>query len=129
MEFDKYLGGGVFCLVLFMMFALFAWKLWHGKWLNLIAGNNFVTKEEMNTPIQRALGRRVAVVMLFCCAAILVGVASTVLDTLMGPAAGILPDALIGLAIALIALPCILSLIHIFSPFTKESFTQPLESP
>lgn len=107
MEFDKYLGSGVFCLVLFILFAIFAWKLWHGKWLNLIAGNNFVTKEEMNTPLQRALGRRVAIVMLCCCASILVLGASTALRALVGPTVGMLPDALVGLAIALIVIPCI----------------------
>lgn len=55
------LGGGTAVL-----FAVMAFKLWHGKWLNLIAGNYFVTKEEAKSPEQRQLGRRVAVVVVPC---------------------------------------------------------------
>lgn len=55
------LGGGTAIL-----FAVMAFKLWHGKWLNLIAGNYFVTKEEAKSPEQRRLGRRVAVVIVPC---------------------------------------------------------------
>lgn len=49
------IGGG--CAV---MFAAFVIQLRRGKWLNLIAGNYFVTKEEAKTPEQRLLGRRVS---------------------------------------------------------------------
>ena len=55
------LGGGSARL-----FAVMACKLLHGTWLNLIAGNYFVTKEEAKTPEQRQLGRRVAVVVIPC---------------------------------------------------------------
>ena len=55
------LGGGSA-----LLFAVMAFKLWHGKWLNLIAGNYFVTKEEAKSPEQRQLGRRVAVVVVPC---------------------------------------------------------------
>lgn len=55
------LGGGSA-----LLFAVMAFKLWHGRWLNLIAGNYFVTKEEAKTPEQRQLGRRVAVVIVPC---------------------------------------------------------------
>lgn len=43
-----------------VMFAAFTIQLRRGKWLNLIAGNYFVTKEEAKTPEQRLLGRRVS---------------------------------------------------------------------
>lgn len=49
------LGGGSA-----LLFAVTAFRPWHGKWLNLIAGNYFVAKEEAKTPEQRQLGRRVA---------------------------------------------------------------------
>lgn len=55
------LGGG-FALLLVVM----AIHLWRGRWLNLIAGNYFVTKEEAKTPEQRQLGRRVAGVIAPC---------------------------------------------------------------
>ena len=57
-------------LALFALFALLAWKYWHGQWLRSIAGNNFVTDEEYNSPEQRTLGKRVSVAMIICCAMI-----------------------------------------------------------
>lgn len=58
--------GLVVCAVIAVVFLLMAWKMWHGQWLNLIAGNNFVTKEEMKTSEQRQLGRGVALIMALC---------------------------------------------------------------
>ena len=57
-------------LARFALFALLAWKYWHGQWLRSIAGNNFVTDEEYNSPEQRTLGKRVSVAMIICCAMI-----------------------------------------------------------
>lgn len=58
--------GVIICVVIAAVFLLMAWKMWHGQWLNLIAGNNFVTKEEMETPEQRQLGRGVALILALC---------------------------------------------------------------
>ena len=52
---------------LFVLFAVWGWKLWNGKWLRSIAGNNFATEEDLRQPYQRSLGRRTAVVMAPCC--------------------------------------------------------------
>ena len=48
---------------LFVLFAVWGWKLWNGKWLRSIAGNNFATEEDLRQPYQRSLGRRTAVVL------------------------------------------------------------------
>lgn len=66
------------------LFSLMAWKMWHGQWLNLIAGNYYVTKEEMKQPLQRALGRKVAV-----CVLLFVGMVLGVIAMSVGEAAGI----------------------------------------
>ena len=63
-EFGKHLVGVVFWLATFALFAVLGWKFWHGQWLRLIAGNNLVSDEEQKSPFQRALGRRMGVVML-----------------------------------------------------------------
>ena len=99
--------GGVFCLAMFALFALLGWKFWQGKWLNFIAGNNFVAKEEMQTPYQRDLGRHTAVVMACCCMAILLLAATTALPVLAGDQAHLIRPVLITAAIALILVPCI----------------------
>ncbi len=62
-----------------VLFAVLAWKFRHGAWLNLIAGNNFVTKEEMQQPYQRELGRKMSVwcmvpAMLMCASLLVTGV-------------------------------------------------------
>lgn len=59
---DDMIGLAV-CGVIAVVFLLMAWKMWHGQWLNLIAGNNFVTEDEMKTPEQRQLGRGVAMIL------------------------------------------------------------------
>lgn len=46
-----------------VLFAVLAVQFRRGRWLNLIAGNNYVTREGMRAPEQRLLGRRVARVM------------------------------------------------------------------
>ena len=53
--------------VLLILFCLFAWKTWQGKWLRLIAGNNFIPEEEYDSPEQRRLGKRMSVVMISWC--------------------------------------------------------------
>ena len=51
-------------LMLFaLLFLVLGVQFMRGKWLNLIAGNNFVSKEEMKTSYQRRLGRLVAAPM------------------------------------------------------------------
>ena len=49
--------------VLCAVFVVLACSFRRGKWLNLIAGNNFVTKEEMGSPDQRKLGKQVGILM------------------------------------------------------------------
>ena len=49
-----------------LLFAVLAVQLRRGRWLNLIAGNYFVTKEEAKTPEQRKLGRRVSILLVPC---------------------------------------------------------------
>ncbi len=49
--------------VLAVVFAVTAWKFWHGQWLRLIAGNTFATEEETRLPYQRRMGRDVALLM------------------------------------------------------------------
>lgn len=67
-----------------VLFAVLAWKFRHGAWLNLIAGNNFVTKEEMQQPYQRELGRKMSV----WCMAPAVLMCASLLVTGIGDAAG-----------------------------------------
>ena len=100
--------GGVFCLAMFALFALLGWKFWQGKWLNFIAGNNFVAKDEMQTPYQRDLGRHTAVVMACCCMAILLFGRNHGLARAGGrPRRTLIRPVLITAAIALILVPCI----------------------
>lgn len=56
----------VILAVVAVAFAVTAWKLWHGQWLRLIAGNTFATEEEMRLPYQRRMGRDVALLMVAC---------------------------------------------------------------
>ena len=60
--------GLVISVALAALFAVLAWKYWHGQWLRSIAGNNFVPEEEYASPEQRKLGRRVSVAMIIACA-------------------------------------------------------------
>lgn len=59
--------GLAFSLAMLALFALMAWKYWHGQWLRSIAGNNFVPEEEYGSPEQRKLGRRTSVAMVIAC--------------------------------------------------------------
>lgn len=43
-----------------------AWKYWHGEWLRSISGNTFATDEELESPYQHRIGRRVSIVLLAC---------------------------------------------------------------
>lgn len=54
-------GAVVLTFALAAVFALLSIMFYRGKWLNLIAGNNFVTKEEMQQPSQRELGKKVSI--------------------------------------------------------------------
>lgn len=75
--------GLAFPAALLVLFAVLAWKFRRGEWLNLIAGNNFVTKEEMQLPYQRELGRKMSVwcmapAMLMCASLLVTGVGDAV---------------------------------------------------
>lgn len=45
-----------------------AWNYWHGRWLRSISGNTFATDEELESPYQKRIGKRVAIVLLICAA-------------------------------------------------------------
>lgn len=49
-----------------VLFAVWAWKLWHGEWLNSISGNTFATEDELKLPYQKRMGKDVAVLMAMC---------------------------------------------------------------
>lgn len=67
-------------LVLFsLLFLVLGVQFVRGKWLNLIAGNNFVSKEEMKTSYQRRLGRLVAAPMFAAACALVFQAASALL--------------------------------------------------
>ena len=73
-------------MVFFILLALFALlflvlgiQFMRGRWLNLIAGNNFVSKEEMKTSYQRRLGRLVAAPMFAAACALAFQAASALL--------------------------------------------------
>lgn len=48
------------------LFAVWAVKLWQGKWLNSISGNIFTTKEELKLSYQKRIGRETAVLIMIC---------------------------------------------------------------
>ena len=106
-EFGKHLTWAVFCLAMFALFGVLGWKFWHGQWLRLIAGNNLVSDEEQKSPFQRALGRRMDVVMLCCCGSLATLAASSIVEAAGGPSAGAVSDALVAAGIADIVVPCI----------------------
>jgi len=58
-------------LALAALFAVWAAKLWHGKWLNSIAGNTFATKEELELPYQKKMAKELSVLLAFCVPVIL----------------------------------------------------------
>ncbi len=73
-------------MVIFILLALFSLlflvlgiQFMRGGWLNLIAGNNFVSKEEMKTSYQRRLGRLVAAPMFAAACALAFQAASALL--------------------------------------------------
>ena len=106
-EFGKHLAGAVFWLAMFALFAVLGWTFWHGQWRRLIAGNNLVSDEEQKSPFQRALGRRMGVVMLCCCGSLAALAASSFVEAAGGPSAGAVSDALVAAGIAGIVVPCI----------------------
>lgn len=53
-------------LALAALFAVCAAKLWQGKWLNLIAGNTFATREELELPYQKRMAKEVSTLLAFC---------------------------------------------------------------
>lgn len=53
-------------LALTVIFSIWAWKLWHGEWLNSIAGNTFASKKELGLPYQKRMAKEVAVLLLVC---------------------------------------------------------------
>lgn len=79
--------GLVICLAMLVLFALMAWKYWHGQWLRSIAGNNFVSEEEYGSPEQRKLGKRISLAMIISCSMVaaipLVGIGRFLGDDLL----------------------------------------------
>lgn len=53
-------------LALATLFAACSAKLWRGEWLNLIAGNTFATKEELELPYQKKMAKEVSALLVFC---------------------------------------------------------------
>lgn len=69
----------IFLAVFALLFLVLGVQFMRGKWLNLIAGNNFVSKEEMKTSYQQRLGRLVAVPMFAAACALAFQAASALL--------------------------------------------------
>lgn len=69
----------VFLILFSLLFLVLGIQFVRGKWLNLIAGNNFVSKEEMKTSYQRRLGRLVAAPMFAVACALAFQAASALL--------------------------------------------------
>lgn len=106
-DMGELIGAIAVSTVLFALFALMAWKFWHGHWLRAIAGNNLVSDEEYDSPFQRALGRRAAVVMACCCVSMILLPASTAASAFAGEAGAAVSSVLVGAAFLLIAGPCV----------------------
>ena len=104
---EKLISATIVSIVLFAFFALMAWKFWHGRWLRAIAGNNLVSDEEYDSPFQRALGRRMGVVMACCCVSMVLLLASTAATAFDGDLGAVISPALVGAAVLLIVVPCI----------------------
>lgn len=56
----------VIYVALVALFLVWAWKLWHGQWLRSISGNTFATKEELELPYQKKMGRETSVLVAMC---------------------------------------------------------------
>lgn len=69
----------VFLILFSLLFLVLGIQFVRGKWLNLIAGNNFVSKEGMKTSYQRRLGRLVAAPMFAAACALVFQAASALL--------------------------------------------------
>ncbi len=54
------------CLVGIALFSALAWKLWQGKGLEFIAGNQFSDKRELDLPYQRRMAKETAVMLVAC---------------------------------------------------------------
>jgi len=53
-------------VALIALFLLWAWKLWHGKWLRSISGNTFATMRELELSYQKRMGRETSVLVAAC---------------------------------------------------------------
>lgn len=75
------------CVVSVLIIALClvcAWKYWHGEWLRSISGNTFATDEELESPYQHRIGKRIALVLLVCVAGISLMLTAILVWTLDG---------------------------------------------
>lgn len=52
--------------LLIALFSVWAWKLRRGQWLRSISGNTFATKEELELPYQKRMGRETSVLVAMC---------------------------------------------------------------
>jgi uncharacterized membrane protein len=76
--------GTILVLLICALFLALAWNYRHGRWLRSIAGNTVATDEELASPGQKRLGKRMSAVMLVCTAALLLLVGSTYVRELGG---------------------------------------------
>lgn len=53
-------------ILLFALFSIWAWKLWHGEWLNSIADNTFSSEEELELPYLKRMAKEVAILLVVC---------------------------------------------------------------
>lgn len=81
---NELLVGTILVLLICALFLAPAWNYWHGRWLRSIAGNTVATDEELASPEQKRLGKRMSAVMLVCTASLLLLLGSTYVRELGG---------------------------------------------
>ncbi len=81
---NELLVGTILVLLICALFLALAWNYWHGRWLRSIAGNTVATDEELASPEQKRLGKRMSAVMLVCTASLLLLLGSTYVRELGG---------------------------------------------
>ncbi len=77
-EYGNLVVGAAVVLALIALFSVMAWKYWHGQWLRSIAGNTFATDDELQAPVQKRMGKRIAAVMLLYVFSLLLLLVATV---------------------------------------------------
>lgn len=81
---NELLVGTILVLLICALLSALAWNYWHGRWLRSIAGKTMDTDEELASPEQKRLGKRMSAVMLVCTAALLLLLGSTYVRELGG---------------------------------------------